>query len=150
VIDFPAILDIVRAAGHDVLPAIEIAAQATRTIPLLDPGWWSTYPSRDATQLFGPLAILWSKGRAAAEPYSSAWERGDDGAAVIAEEWSLVERSVSYFRRLLTASPGAVRLRERLRLEQKTLVANASGAAVAAGAAAASAAADDSAAVDDG
>jgi sugar phosphate isomerase/epimerase len=98
VIDFPAILAIVKANGHAVLPGIEIAAQATRTIPFLDRGWWSTYPPRDATGLLGPLQILWSKGRPADEPYSSAWERGATGEEVIAEEWALVERSVQYFR----------------------------------------------------
>jgi 3-oxoisoapionate decarboxylase len=98
VIDFPAILAIVQANGHEVIPGIEIAAQATRTIPWLDRDWWSTYPPRDATELLGPLQILWSKGRPIDEPYSSAWERGASGEEVIAEEWSMAERSVEYFR----------------------------------------------------
>jgi sugar phosphate isomerase/epimerase len=98
VIDFPAILAIVMTIGHTIYPGVEIAAQATRTIPLLDRGWWSTYPPRDATDLVGLLQILWSKGRWADEPYSSAWERGANGEEVITEEWALVERSVRYFR----------------------------------------------------
>jgi sugar phosphate isomerase/epimerase len=98
VIDFPAILAIVRANGHKVLPGIEIAAQATRTIPFLDRGWWSTYPPRDVTDLIMPLQLLWSKGRPATDPYASAWEHEANGAEVLAEEWALVERSVQYFR----------------------------------------------------
>jgi sugar phosphate isomerase/epimerase len=98
VIDFPAILEIVASNGHPVMPGIEIAAQATRTIPLLDRGWWSTYPQRDTRNLLGALQILWSKGRPAAEPYSSAWEHGANGEEVIAEEWAKLERSVEYFR----------------------------------------------------
>lgn len=98
VIDFAAILQIVEANGHEVVPGIEIAAQATRTIPLLDPDWWSTYPPRNAAELIGPLQILWSKGRPASEPYASAWERGATSEEVVAEEWMVVERSVEYFR----------------------------------------------------
>jgi sugar phosphate isomerase/epimerase len=99
-IDFPAILAIVASNGQAVTPGIEIAAQATRTIPFLDRDWWSTYPSRDARDLVGPLQILWSKGRPANEPYSSAWERGANGDDVIAEEWAVLERSVKYFRNI--------------------------------------------------
>src|SRR5207253_10391365 len=39
VIDFLEILRIVRESAHDVIPGIEIAAQHTRTIPLLEEGW---------------------------------------------------------------------------------------------------------------
>jgi sugar phosphate isomerase/epimerase len=98
VIDFAAILAIVRANGHNVIPGIEIAAQATRTIPFLDCHWWSTYPRRDAEELVGPLQILWSKGRPENEPYSSAWERGGGREEVLPEEWAMVKRSVAYFR----------------------------------------------------
>jgi sugar phosphate isomerase/epimerase len=97
-IDFSAILAIVKANSHNVTPGIEIAAQATRTIPFLDYGWWSTYPPRSAAELIGPLQILWSKGRPANEPYSSAWERGASGQEVLTEEWAVVTRSVEYFR----------------------------------------------------
>jgi sugar phosphate isomerase/epimerase len=97
VIDFPAILDIVSSNGHDVIPGIEIAAQPTRTIPFLDPGWWTCYPKRDAHELTAALKVLWAKGRPMQEPYSTAWERGENSPEVAAEEWELVRRSVSYF-----------------------------------------------------
>lgn len=35
-------------------------------------------------------------------PYSSAWERGEGSAVVVAEEWDLVRRSVEYFQWLLS------------------------------------------------
>jgi sugar phosphate isomerase/epimerase len=100
VIDFPAILDIVNDNGHTVTPGIEIAAQPTRTVPLLDPGWWECYPRRDAHELAAALQILWAKGRPAHEPYSSAWERAESSDVVAAEEWKLVRESVEYFRAL--------------------------------------------------
>lgn len=100
VVDFPAILAAVRANGHDVRPAIEIAAQATRTVPILEPGWWAEYPPRDSLDLLPALRILWEKGRPADEPYSSAWERGEDSDTIAAEELDLVRRSVAYFRKI--------------------------------------------------
>ena len=100
VINFPAILKIIYANGRDVLPGIEIAAQATRTIPLLDPAWWEHYPVRPVTELLPVLQILWRKGRPEDEPYSSAWEQGADSAAVSAEEWDVLTQSVRYFQTL--------------------------------------------------
>jgi len=98
VVDFPAILDILAANSSDLLPGIEIAAQATRTIPLLEAGWWACYPDTQATRLVGALRVLWEKGRRPDEPYSSAWERGEDSIAVSAEELRIVRRSIEYFR----------------------------------------------------
>jgi sugar phosphate isomerase/epimerase len=98
-IDFRAILDIVSANGHNVTPGIEIAAQPTRTVPFLEPEWWQCYPKRDAHDLVAALKVLWTKGRPASEPYSSAWERGEDSTTVAKEEWELVKRSVEYFKK---------------------------------------------------
>ncbi len=100
VVDFPEILKIVRSNGFaDLLPGIEIAAQATRTIPVLDASWWAELPPRDARTLLGPLGILWKQGIAENIPYASAWERGEDSKAVIAEEWDVLEKSVGYFQK---------------------------------------------------
>lgn len=100
VVDFAEILRIVRANGHEMMPGIEIAAQPTRTIPLLEDGWWACYPEKQAGYLVEALRVLWAKGRPMDEPYSSAWERGEDSAAVSAEEWDIVRRSAAYFHRL--------------------------------------------------
>ena len=100
VIDFKSILDIVSANGHALTPGVEIAAQPTRTIPILDPGWWSCHSQRDARGLLGALRILWANGKPMDEPYSSAWERGCDSQTVAAEEWDLVRKSAAYFREL--------------------------------------------------
>ncbi|HLK59603.1 MAG TPA: sugar phosphate isomerase/epimerase [Chthonomonadaceae bacterium] len=105
VVDFPAILDILKGNGHTILPAIEIAAQATRTIPLLEADWWACYPPTPSTRLIPALQILWAKGRPSEEPYSSAWERGDGSEAVAAEEWDCVRRSAAYFQSLAAGAP---------------------------------------------
>lgn len=100
VVDFPEILKIVRSNGFaDLLPGIEIAAQATRTIPVLEPSWWAEFPPRNTPEFLGALGILWKKGIPESVPYSSAWERGEGSEAVIAEEWAVLEKSAAYFQK---------------------------------------------------
>jgi len=96
-IDFAAILKLVAQNGHDVMPAIETAAQATRTIPILEETWWQTFDPVHANYLPTALRSLWKHGIASEIPYSSAWEREAETDAVCKEEWDLVERSVRYF-----------------------------------------------------
>jgi len=68
-------------------------------VPVLESEWWKCYPRRDAHDLVAALKVLWAKGRPASEPYSSAWERGEDSDMVAEEEWALVRKSVEYFRK---------------------------------------------------
>ena len=103
VIDFPAILRIVRDNGHPVLPSIEIAAQATRTVPLLESTWWEHHRPDQVRHLIATLRLVWARAHAPETPYSSAWERGESSEAVVREEWNLVERSISYFAGLPSA-----------------------------------------------
>lgn len=103
VIDFQAILDIVGANGHDILPGIEIAAQATRTVPLLEADWWACYPPRQTEELLPVLRLLWAKGKSLDISYSSAWERGEGAEAVRQEEGNVLDRSVRYFQSLTAA-----------------------------------------------
>ena len=100
VIDFPAILRIVRGNGHAILPSIEIAAQATRTIPLLESTWWDHHRPEQTRHLIAVLRLVWSRSLAPEVPYSSAWERGESSAAIVREEWEAVQRSIDYFARL--------------------------------------------------
>lgn len=101
VIDFPEILETVRGNGHDVLPALEVAAQSTRTIPILEKDWWDHYPDGHFQNLIPVLQLLWEKGLSAEFPYSSAWERGKDSAAVAQEEWEIVRKSAAYFHTII-------------------------------------------------
>jgi len=103
VVDFPAIIDSVSRNGHALLPGIEIAAQATRTVPWLAADWWACYPPSPASELRPVLQLLWEKGRPAGEPYGSAWEHGADSARVSAEEWDVLRKSVAYFHGLAGA-----------------------------------------------
>ena len=100
VIDFAAILAIVRNNGHVLLPGIEIAAQQARTIPVLAPDWWACHAPAQKSHLLPVLDLLWKKGRPASEPHATAWERGEGSDQVKAEEWRVLRRSVAYFRDL--------------------------------------------------
>lgn len=107
VVDFASILLILSQNGHELLPGIEIAAQATRTIPLLAADWWACYPPVSATELLPLLRLIWQRARPASEPYASAWEQGKGSREVQAEEWDLVRRSALHFRTLLLQAPGS-------------------------------------------
>ncbi len=96
-IPFPEMLAIVAKNGHDVLPAIEVAAQATRTIPVNEPDWWARYPTEQRAKYEGVIPFLEKHALPMDAPYSSAWERGESSAAVMAEEWLVVRESVAYF-----------------------------------------------------
>jgi len=100
VIDFQAILRIVRGNGHAILPSVEVAAQATRTVPLLEATWWEHHHPDQARHLVGALRLVWEKGLAQDVPYSSAWERGESSESVVREEWDVVERSIAYLSKL--------------------------------------------------
>jgi sugar phosphate isomerase/epimerase len=100
VIDFAAILEIIRANGHEVVPGNEVAAQPTRTIPLLQAEWWSHFPPRSAESLLPALRTLWEHGVPAEQPFSSVWEQGAGSAAVVADEWETIRRSTAYLHTL--------------------------------------------------
>lgn len=103
VVDFAAILRTVLSVGANsvkILPGIEIAAQATRTIPIYDYGWWDGFPGREARELAPVVQTLSKHGRPQEETYSSAWERGEDSDSVAKEEVATLRRSIAYFRTL--------------------------------------------------
>jgi 3-oxoisoapionate decarboxylase len=103
------------AAGEGVVPfaaliaalplqtslGCEIAAQMTRTIPLLEHGWWEEHTPTQSRHLFEALQTLWQFGRPLEEAYGSAWERGEDSTGVSAEEIAVVTRSATFFRGIL-------------------------------------------------
>ncbi|GAB4451981.1 MAG: sugar phosphate isomerase/epimerase [Armatimonadaceae bacterium] len=99
-VDFPTILRIAESNGFPLQPGVEVAAQPTRTIALLEDSWWECYPPDQRRYLPEALRVLWQHGIPATEPYSSLWETGGDSEAVIADEWNALRRSVTYFQSL--------------------------------------------------
>ncbi|MDE2127273.1 MAG: sugar phosphate isomerase/epimerase [Armatimonadetes bacterium] len=98
VINFRAIREALRTSEHALLPGVELAAQATRTIPMIDPAWWEEFAPRSVPQFLPVLQLLWSSGRPMLEPYGSVWERGGSAAAVAADEEALTLQSIRWFK----------------------------------------------------
>jgi 3-oxoisoapionate decarboxylase len=101
VVDFVGILDALSPYSSGILPAVEVAAQATRTIPVLDTEWWSTFDAGQISHLPEALGTVWSKGIAASEPYKSLWEQGKHTELVAEDEMTTVLRSIQYLKGLM-------------------------------------------------
>ena len=97
VIDFPAILAILRAerprpaAGHRDRRAADAHGS------LLEDGLVGVIPRPNCDGTAARPASAVGEGRPQDEPYSSAWERGENSAAVRQEEWDVLARSTRYF-----------------------------------------------------
>jgi sugar phosphate isomerase/epimerase len=96
-VPFPEMLAIVAKNGHEVLPAIEMAAQSTRTIPVEQADWWAHYPADHRSHFEAVIPFLERHALPADIPYSSPYESGADSATVVADELELVRQSALYF-----------------------------------------------------
>ena len=104
-VPFPEIIGIIQEQSPLATFAIEVAAQSTRTIPVLETSWHREFYDEQIYHLPAALRTLWKFGRPAEEPYSTAYERGESSEAILAEEWDCVERSITYFKSLTPDSP---------------------------------------------
>jgi sugar phosphate isomerase/epimerase len=99
VVDFPRILEMVgrHAVQNEVIGGVEIAAHSARTIPVLDDGWWTSYPRSAVETLLPVLRTLWQRGLPMDHDYLTVWERGGSTPDVIGDEWHVVQESAHYF-----------------------------------------------------
>lgn len=100
-VPFREMFEVVAKNGHEVLPAIEMAAQATRTIPVEEADWWEHYPAHQRDYFAMVLPFLEQHALPANIPYSSPWESGADSETVLKNEFDFVRESVEYFESLL-------------------------------------------------
>jgi 3-oxoisoapionate decarboxylase len=98
VVPFP---EIIAQLPKNTSLGCEIAAQQTRTIPLLESSWWQEHASSQHQYLHEALRTLWQSGRPQTQVYGSAWERGEDSESVSREEIEVVRRSAAYFQGIL-------------------------------------------------
>ncbi len=103
VVDFPGILAALADTPHTLLPGIEVGAQASRHVTLLQDDWWSPYGVRPITDLLAVLRILWAHGLPSDRDWRTPWEKGAPSATVVRDEMRTFVRSVSYFRRLFSS-----------------------------------------------
>ena len=97
-IPFPEIIETIRQARPNATFSLEIAAQSTRTIPVLENSWHRAFADEQIYALPPALRTLWKFGRPIEENFAgSAYERGESSEAIVAEEWACVEKSIAYF-----------------------------------------------------
>jgi sugar phosphate isomerase/epimerase len=99
-IDWPAMLDLLREVAPGAPHHVELAALFARHIRLLEDDWWAGFPPRDAHELVPALRLLSRIARPDSAPWQSPWEQGLPAADVARWEMEQFERSVSYLRAL--------------------------------------------------
>ncbi len=98
VIDFKGIMNELMPYGQGLLPAVEVAAQATRTVPILDMDWWTTYPSDHYGHLPVALKAVWAAASPLGSEYGSAWEHSACSETVADDEMETLTESIAYLR----------------------------------------------------
>ncbi|MFM7321681.1 MAG: sugar phosphate isomerase/epimerase family protein, partial [Armatimonadota bacterium] len=98
VVPFESLLGCLESNATSTWTAgVEVAAQATRSIPVCDFRWLSGYSSRSLETFAPVLRTLLSQGIAPDRPYGSLWESGASSMRVTKDEWQVLDRSVGYF-----------------------------------------------------
>ncbi|MGC8667498.1 MAG: sugar phosphate isomerase/epimerase family protein [Chthonomonadales bacterium] len=100
VVDFPRILQVLADVPHSLLPGIEVGAQASRHVTLLQDDWWMPYGARPLGDLLAVLRILWAHGLPSDRDWRTPWEKGAPSATVVRDEMRTFLKSVTYFRGL--------------------------------------------------
>jgi 3-oxoisoapionate decarboxylase len=98
VIDWPAMLALLREVAPGARQQIELAALYARHIRLLEDDWWSGFPPRDARDFVPALRLLARGARGADDPWQSPWEREAAVEEVGQWERDQFEASVRYLR----------------------------------------------------
>jgi 3-oxoisoapionate decarboxylase len=98
VIDWPAMLALLREVAPAARHQIELAALYARHIRVLEDDWWEGFPARDARELVPALRLLSRNARGADEPWQSPWELAAPAEEVQRWERQQFEDSVQYLR----------------------------------------------------
>jgi sugar phosphate isomerase/epimerase len=101
VIDWPAMLKLLREVAPEASLNVELAALYARHIRLFEDDWWEGYPPRDARELIPALRLLARHAQPDMEPWQSPWELGLPHAEVARWEMEQFEQSVTYLRSIL-------------------------------------------------
>jgi sugar phosphate isomerase/epimerase len=99
VIDWPAMVDLVRGVAPAATWHIELAAIYARHIRLYEADWWRGYSPRSALDLLPLLRFVARHAQPPDAPWQTPWERGADFDECERYEREQFERSVDYLRR---------------------------------------------------
>jgi sugar phosphate isomerase/epimerase len=100
VIDWPAMLALLREIAPEARAQIELAALYARHIRLLEDNWWAGFPPRDVRDVVPALRMLARNARPESDPWQSPWEREAPVEEVGQWERGQFEKSVRYLRSL--------------------------------------------------
>jgi sugar phosphate isomerase/epimerase len=101
VIDWAAMLELLRNIAPGATYHIELAALYARHIRLLEDEWWNGYPPRDARELIPALRFVARHARPANEPWQTPWERDAPDEEIELYEHGQFEYSVAHLRSIL-------------------------------------------------
>jgi 3-oxoisoapionate decarboxylase len=98
VIDWAAMLELLREVAPGATYHIELAALYARHVRLLEDEWWNGYPPVDARDLIPALRFAARHARPADEPWQTPWERDAPDEEVELYERGQFEYSVTHLR----------------------------------------------------
>ena len=101
VIDWAAMLALLREIAPGATYHIELAQLYARHIRLLEDEWWNGYPPRDARELIPALRFAARHARPAGEPWQTPWERDAPDEEIELYERGQFEESVAHLRSLI-------------------------------------------------
>jgi sugar phosphate isomerase/epimerase len=101
VIDWAAMLTLLREVAPNAPQHIELAQLYARHIRLLEDRWWNGYPARDVRDLVPVLRFVAEHAHAADKPWQTPWERDAPDEEVELYERGQFEDSVAYLRSIM-------------------------------------------------
>jgi sugar phosphate isomerase/epimerase len=101
VIDWAAMLALLREVAPHAAQHIELAALYARHIRLLEDDWWNGYPARDVRDVVPALRFVAEHAQADDRPWHTPWERDAPDEEVELYERGQFEDSVAHLRSIL-------------------------------------------------
>ena len=101
VVDFGALFRLFDAQEWPITRHMEMGALNARQIPMLEPGWWEEYPTRQTPDILPALELVWNQRRPSDEEWRTPFERDASGEELAAYEWEQFHESCKHLRALL-------------------------------------------------
>lgn len=101
VIDWPAMIALVKQHSPNAYFNIELAAIFARHVRVFEAEWWSSYPARDIRAVQPFLKYAAERALPDSVPWQTPWEAGDSAEATHQYEMGQLGQSVAYLKSIL-------------------------------------------------
>lgn len=101
VIDWPAMIGLLKQLAPNAYFNIELAAIYARHIKLFETEWWSSFPARDIRDVQPVLQYMAERALPDSVPWQTPWERGESVEATHQYEMGQLGQSVAYLKAIL-------------------------------------------------